>query len=95
LKGPERPILPEEERAELIAGLECVDYVTLFDEPTPEAVIGLLRPAVHVKGGDYREEDLPEAPVVRACGGQVVIMPLVHGRSTSELVRRIRSLGEE
>jgi D-glycero-beta-D-manno-heptose 1-phosphate adenylyltransferase len=94
LKGPERPILPEGERAELLAGMECVSYVTLFDEPTPEEVIRLLRPAVHVKGGDYREEDLPEAGLVRACGGRVLIMPLVPGRSTTDLVARIRSLQE-
>jgi rfaE bifunctional protein nucleotidyltransferase chain/domain len=90
LKGPSRPVVPEEERAELLAGLECVEYVTLFDEPLPDRAITLLRPHVHVKGGDYRAEELPEAETVRACGGEVVIVPLVPGRSTTDLVQRIR-----
>ena len=66
--------------------------VTLFDEPTPEAVIGALRPDIHVKGGDYTEEQLPEAPLVRSYGGEVRIMPLVPGRSTTDVVRRIQEL---
>jgi len=61
LKGPSRPIVPEAERMELLAGLECVDYVTLFSEPLPNATIEALRPDVHTKGGDYCAEDLPEA----------------------------------
>jgi rfaE bifunctional protein nucleotidyltransferase chain/domain len=91
LKGPERPIVPEEERAELLAGLRCVDYVTLFDEPLPNETIAALRPDVHAKGGDYTEEQLPEAPLVRSYGGEVVLLPLVPGRSTTDLVDRIRS----
>jgi rfaE bifunctional protein nucleotidyltransferase chain/domain len=90
LKGPERPLVTQEERAELLAGLRCVDYVTLFDEPLPNATIEALRPHVHVKGGDYSAETLPETAVVRAYGGEVVIMPLVPGRSTTELARRLR-----
>jgi D-glycero-beta-D-manno-heptose 1-phosphate adenylyltransferase len=89
LKGPARPLVPEEERAELLAGLECVDYVTLFDEPLPSEAIAALRPDVHVKGGDYSMEDLPEAAVVRSYGGAIVLMPLIPGRSTTDLVRRI------
>jgi D-glycero-beta-D-manno-heptose 1-phosphate adenylyltransferase len=89
LKGPTRPIVPAEERAELLAALECVDYVTVFGEPLPNAVISLLKPDIHVKGGDYRGEDLPEAEVVRAHGGEVRIMPLVPGRSTTDIVSRI------
>ena len=89
LKGPARPFVPEDERAELLAGLECVDYVTLFDEPTPVETIAALRPHVHVKGGDYSPEQLPEAEIVRSYGGEVRIMPLVPGRSTTDLVRRI------
>jgi rfaE bifunctional protein nucleotidyltransferase chain/domain len=91
LKGPSRPIVPDEERAELLAGLECVDYVTLFDEPTPVETIAALRPHLHAKGGDYRAEDLPEAEIVRAVGGEVVIMPLVPGRSTTDIVSRVLS----
>lgn len=94
LKGPTRPIVPEGERAELLAGLACVDYVTLFDEPLPSATIAALRPDIHVKGGDYRPEDLPEGEVVRAYGGRVEIMSLVEGRSTTDIVRRILEVSE-
>ncbi|MFN3650820.1 MAG: D-glycero-beta-D-manno-heptose 1-phosphate adenylyltransferase [Armatimonadota bacterium] len=94
LKGPSRPLVSEEERAELLAGLECVDWVTLFDEPTPVATIAALRPHLHVKGGDYRPDDLPEAEVVRSYGGEIAIMPLVPGRSTTSLAEKIRETGE-
>jgi rfaE bifunctional protein nucleotidyltransferase chain/domain len=93
LKGPTRPIVPEDERAELLAGLACVDYVTLFDEPLPNETIRALRPDIHVKGGDYRVEDLPEAAIVREGGGEVVIMPLVEGRSTTDIVKKILAGG--
>lgn len=89
LKGPGRPVVPEAERAELLGALRCVDYVTLFDEPTPVEVIALLRPDVHTKGGDYRADDLPEAATVRACGGEVAILPFSEGRSTTGLIERI------
>jgi rfaE bifunctional protein nucleotidyltransferase chain/domain len=89
LKGPLRPIVAEGDRAELLAALAAVDYVVLFDEPTPEALIRCVRPDIHVKGGDYREEDLPEAPLIRSLGGQVHLMPLVEGRSTTDVVRTI------
>lgn len=90
LKGPSRPLTPEDERAELLAGFECVDYVVIFDEDTPEALLAQLRPAVHVKGGDYRPEDLPEAELVRSYGGEVRVTPLIAGRSTSLLEAQIR-----
>lgn len=89
LKGVARPYVPADERAELVAALEPVDYVVLFSEDTPEAVLAAIRPDVHVKGGDYRLEDLPERRVVEEGGGRVVILPLVPSRSTSALVRRI------
>lgn len=89
LKGPQRPIVPEADRAELLAALAAVDYVVLFDEATPEALIRRVRPDIHVKGGDYREEDLPEAPLIRSLGGEVHLMPLVEGRSTTDVVRTI------
>ncbi len=97
-KGPTRPILPEGERAELLAGLACVDYVTIFPDDTAERAVALLRPDVYVKGGDYAlgaadlaagKQPLPEAAVVRAYGGEVRTIPLVPGRSTSEIERRI------
>lgn len=89
LKGPRRPIVPEAERAELLAALAAVDYVVLFDELTPEALLRRVRPDLHVKGGDYRAEDLKEAPLVRSLGGEVKVMPLVEGHSTTDIVRTI------
>jgi rfaE bifunctional protein nucleotidyltransferase chain/domain len=88
-KGPERPILPEDERAELLAGLACVDFVTIFDEPTADAVLAALKPTVYAKGGDYTPDSLPEAPTVRAYGGRIEILPFVPGRSTTSLIARI------
>jgi len=92
-KGPSRPILPEDERAELVAGLACVDYVAIFHEPTAERAVALLRPDVYVKGGDYGPggADLPEARVVAEYGGETVIIPLEQGRSTSAIVAAIRA----
>ena len=92
-KGPSRPILPEDERAELLAGLRCVDYVTIFHEPTAERTVALLRPDVYVKGGDYGPggADLPEARVVAEYGGETVILPIEEGRSTSAIVAAIRA----
>lgn len=92
-KGPERPILPQDERAELLAGLACVDYVVIFHEPTAEQVVRSLRPHRYVKGGDYAPggAPLPEATAVADVGGEVLILPLVPGRSTSQIVDAIRS----
>jgi D-glycero-beta-D-manno-heptose 1-phosphate adenylyltransferase len=92
-KGPARPILPESERAELLAGLACIDYVTIFHEPTAERTVALLRPDVYVKGGDYGPggADLPEARIVAEYGGETVILPLEQGRSTSAIVAAIRA----
>jgi rfaE bifunctional protein nucleotidyltransferase chain/domain len=91
-KGSDRPILPEDERAELLAGLACVDYVTIFHQPTAIETISLLRPDIYVKGGDYAPGGaaLPEAAPVEAYGGKVMILPLVEGRSTTGIVRAIR-----
>ena len=94
LKGPSRPLVGELERAEMLAGLACVDYVTLFGEDTPVELIRLLKPDVHVKGGDYKIEELPEAEVVRSYGGRVVLAAVTRGRSTTELVQRILSNGK-
>lgn len=87
LKGASRPLVVQEERMEVLAALACVDYVTLFDEPTPEALLAVLQPHLHVKGGDYDIERMPETPVVRRYGGEVVALPFVAGRSTSRLVQ--------
>lgn len=89
LKGSSRPLVPEFERAEMVAALECVDYVTLFDEETPIAAISYLKPDIHAKGGDYTGDDLPEAEVVKSYGGKIVILSLVEGKSTTNIVARI------
>lgn len=90
-KGPERPINPEDERAELLLGLKCVDAVCVFEEDTPLELIRAVRPDIHCKGGDYASPDvLPETPLVRSLGGEVVILSLVPGRSTTEVVKKLR-----
>jgi len=97
LKGPERPIVPAPERAELIAALSAVDAVTIFPEPTPVEILGELQPDVHCKGGDYSDggaEALPEAETVRAYGGRIEILDLTQGVSTSELLRRTGQGGD-
>jgi rfaE bifunctional protein nucleotidyltransferase chain/domain len=93
LKGPGRPLVPAAQRAEVLAALECVDYVVVFEERTPEAAITRLQPDVHCKGADYAPPNgkpIPEAPIVAAYGGRIEFLPLVPSLSTSELVRRIR-----
>jgi rfaE bifunctional protein nucleotidyltransferase chain/domain len=90
LKGPERPLVPEHERAEVLAALACVDAVVIFAEPTAERLVARLRPEIYVKGDDYAEAELPEARVVAAWGGEVRLLPTVPGASTSALVQRIR-----
>lgn len=89
-KGPDRPLMDQDARARMVAALECVDRVTLFDEETPEALIAEVLPDVLVKGGDYSEDEVVGAELVRAKGGRVVIVPRVPGYSTSALARRIR-----
>lgn len=89
-KGPERPINAEEERAELLLALKCVDAVCVFPEDTPVELLQAVRPNIHCKGGDYTAEALPETPIVRAYGGEVVILPLVTGRSTTRVVEKLR-----
>ena len=84
-----RPILPQAERAELLAALRCVDYVVIFDEPTAERLVQSIRPDVYAKGGDYANRPLPEADLVRRYGGRVELLPLEAGRSTSGLVEEI------
>lgn len=93
LKGPSRPILPEDERAELLAALGCVDAVVVFDERTADRAIEAVRPDVYAKGGDYQPDSIPETPLVRQLGGQVVVLPFVEGRSTTSLIERIAALG--
>jgi len=90
-KGPGRPVVPERERAELVAALECVDAVAVFDEPSPEALIRRLRPEVHAKGTDYTAESVPEREAVAAYGGRTVIVGDPKGHATTDLIERIKS----
>jgi len=91
-KGPGRPILPERERAELVAALGCVDLVVLFDEPDAVELLTALRPDLHVKGTDYTEESVPEREVVARLGGRTAIAGDAKDHSTTDLVARIREL---
>ena len=90
IKGLDRPLIPQDERAELLGALRWVDAVVLFDEPTADATIEALKPDVYVKGGDYAQEGPPEAPTVRRYGGEVRTLQLVQGRSTTDLIETIR-----
>lgn len=90
LKGPTRPINPEVERAELVAALRCIEAVCIFPEDTPLNLIEVVRPHIHAKGGDYKTPDaLPETPLVRSLGGDVVILPLVPDRSTTRIIEAL------
>ncbi|HUC44487.1 MAG TPA: adenylyltransferase/cytidyltransferase family protein [Candidatus Sulfotelmatobacter sp.] len=91
LKGPGRPIVPEGERAELIAGFGCVALVTIFDEQSVEALLRSLRPDVHCKGTDYTAETVPERAVARALGIRVAIVGDPKSHATRDLVARIRT----
>ena len=89
IKGPMRPIVPEAERAEVVASLDSVDYVTVFDELTPLELIEYLRPDVIVKGGDWAEKDIVGAETVRKWGGRVAIMPEIEGASTTNIIDKV------
>ena len=88
-KGVGRPVLPEIERAEIVASLESVDYVTIFREPTVEELLLALKPDVHAKGTDYTTETVPERDVVRSYGGQVAIVGDPKDHSTSAIIARL------
>jgi D-beta-D-heptose 7-phosphate kinase/D-beta-D-heptose 1-phosphate adenosyltransferase len=90
LKGPQRPLLPERERAEALLALEAVDRVVVYDEPTPRQLIEALVPDVLVKGADWAEDAIVGREVVQQAGGRVVRVELLPGRSTSALVERIK-----
>lgn len=95
-KGPSRPILTQDERATMLAALECVDYVVIFDEPTPEAALARLQPDIHCKGAEYAPphgRPVPERATVEGYGGRIEYLPLVPGLSTTDLLKRIREKG--
>jgi len=89
LKGPGRPVLPERERAELVASLGAVDLVTIFAEPTVTELLLAIKPDVHAKGTDYTEETVPERDVVRSYGGRVAIVGDPKDHSTSEILKKV------
>lgn len=89
LKGENRPLIPEDERAEMLAGLECVDYVVIFPELTPINLLSELKPDIHVKGGDYKIGQLVERDVVEENGGKVIVGINVPGKSTTNLIKVI------
>ena len=91
-KGPLRPILTQDERAAMLAAVECVDFVIIFDEPTPEAALAKVKPDIHCKGAEYAPphgRPVPERKVVEGYGGRIAYLPLVPGVSTTELLNRI------
>jgi glycerol-3-phosphate cytidylyltransferase len=92
LKGPSRPVVPEGDRALVLSALEPVDAVVVFGEDTPVRLMRELRPAVYVKGGDYRIEELPEAKVAAEIGAEVNLLPFEPGYSTTALIERIKGL---
>lgn len=93
LKGPSRPVLSQDERAELLSALASVDYVVIFEEPDPGQTIAALQPDVLVKGADWAKEEVVGRDTVEGRGGRVVTIPLVEGSSTSGIIRRVLEMG--
>jgi len=89
IKGNKRPIIPEEERAEVLSALQCVDFVVIFHEPDPLNIISLLKPDVLVKGGDWSEDAIIGREVVESIGGKVVRIPEIKGASSSSIIDKI------
>jgi D-beta-D-heptose 7-phosphate kinase/D-beta-D-heptose 1-phosphate adenosyltransferase len=90
LKGPDRPVFDQDERAEILAALRHVDYVVIFDEISPRTLIGKLLPDVLVKGGDYQIDEIHGREEVEAAGGKVIPLPFVPGASTTSLLQRMK-----
>jgi len=90
LKGPSRPVIPEDERAELVAGFACVDYVTVFDELDARVLLRAVRPDVHCKGSDYTADTVPEADLAEELGWRVTIVGDAKRHATSSLIERIK-----
>ena len=93
-KGDRRPINKQADRAMVLAALECVDYVVLFGEQTAETLIAKVKPDVYAKGGDYTLDTLPEAKIVQSYGGRVEFIDLVQGRSTTNVIEKIKETGK-
>ena len=91
IKGPDRPINNENDRAEILCALSCVDYVVLFDESSPEKLLVEIKPDVHTKGADYTVETLPEAKAIMANGGRIEFISFVEGKSTTAVIEKMRN----
>lgn len=92
IKGERRPLIPEDERADVVSSLESVDYVTIFDEHTPLELIEYLKPDIIVKGGDWSEENVVGRESVKRRGGKIVIIPAIKGASTTNIIEKVRSV---
>ncbi len=90
LKGSNRPIHNQEARAFVLSQLDCVDYITIFNEDTPISLLTQIKPNIHIKGGDYIKEDLPEYPIVKKYGGNVIIKPFLPGYSTTDILAKLQ-----
>lgn len=88
-KGDKRPINSEADRAKMILGLKPVDYAVIFDEKTPIEIITEIKPDIHIKGGDYKKDDLPETPIVESNGGKVEILSFIDNKSTTGVIEKI------
>jgi rfaE bifunctional protein nucleotidyltransferase chain/domain len=91
LKGYSRPVNTLEDRAKVLAGLACVDYISSFAEDTPLSILNKIRPSIHTKGGDYVKENLPEYSLILSLGGEVVILPFLEGKSTTSILEKAKS----
>lgn len=91
LKGPTRPVNNENDRAEVLSALSVVDYIVLFGENTASELVEVIQPAIYVKGGDYDVAELPEAEAVAKHGGKIVLVPMVEGRSSTQIINKIKA----
>lgn len=92
LKGENRPINRENERAEVLAALSCIDFVSIFSEETAEKFLDLFRPDIYVKGGEYDLDNLPEVPLVTKYGGKIIQIPMVPGFSTTDTIEKLKKI---
>lgn len=92
IKGNLRPVNPQKERAEMLAAMEMVDFIAVFDEDTPAELISIIKPDTHVKGGDYSPDQIPERKVLESYGGKLEIVNMVEGYSTTRLIEKIKNL---
>ena len=95
LKGSERPIVPQDERAQVLAALGCVDYVCLFDEPTPCPSYAQFKPDIIAKGGDYKGKHIPEMDAAKDWGGKLVYVDLLEGCSSTNIIEKIKALAKK